>query len=462
MSLLAPVLAGLLAASAAGAAETAPSASPFAARRAALLARMPAGSVAVLRAPAEPDQSVDPFRQDSDFWYLTGFPDSDAVALLRPGAADGKRYVLFVRPKDFGEEQWSGWRVGVDAARSEHGADDAHPIADFEQRARELLKGAQSLLIRDGGDGAFREALLAAWHRGDADARALRPAADLGPLVHQLRLVKDAAEQALLRRAAALSVEGHRAAMAALRPGRHEYHLKAKIVEACLAGGAARVAYPPIVGSGPNAVVLHYNRDDRRMAAGEMVVNDSGCEYERYASDVTRSYPVSGRFTPEQRAIYQVVLDAQKAGLAKVRPGTSMTELYNTTVEVVVDGLRRLGLLAGERDAIIRQREFRKFYPHGCCHWVGLDVHDAGSYGVPENVERPERYSQSSATLAAGMVLTVEPGIYIPEGSTSDRKWWNIGARIEDTVLVTPGGADCLSCAAPKEIGDLEKALQSN
>lgn len=432
----------------------------FAARRAAVFARIPPGGVAVLHAAVESNQEVGgSYRQDSNFWYLTGFGEPEAVAVLRPQAPAGARYVLFVQPRDFAQEQWTGWRAGPEGARAANGADEAHAIKDIWDRLPELLRGASLLLYDDGGDAGFRERLLSAWNAGNADAAAPRPIAALGPVVHQMRLLKDPAEQALLRRAAGLSADAHRAAMAAVRPGRHEYDLEAAMLATCRAGGAARMAYPPIVGSGRNSVILHYERNDKRLEPGDMIVNDTGCEYGMYASDVTRSYPVSGRFSPEQKAVYEIVLAAQKAGFERIRPGTPLADVHKATVEVIADGLLKLGLVSGDREEVIRSRAYQKFYPHGCCHWVGLGVHDPGSYGYPEGVARFERYMHASTRLEPGMVLTVEPGIYIPEEATTDRRFWNIGVRIEDTVLVTPAGPECLSCAAPREAAEVEKAI---
>ena len=219
------------------------------------------------------------------------------------------------------------------------------------------------------------------------------------------------------------------------------------------------MAYPPIVASGRNSVILHHEKDDKRLEAGEIIVNDTGCEYSMYAADVTRSYPVSGRFSPEQRKIYEIVLAAQKAGIAQVRPGVPIKDVHNATVRVIVDGLLSLGILSGDREEIFQSRSYQRFYPHGSSHWIGLAVHDVGSYGTPPGIARPERYGKSEAKLEPGMALTVEPGIYIPERSTADPKWWNIGVRIEDVVLVTPGGMECLSCGAPREIPDIEKLI---
>jgi Xaa-Pro aminopeptidase len=443
------------------AARPAPTPAFFESHREKFLSRLPAGSLAVFRAAAESpaDARADTRRQDSDFWYLTGFEEPDAVAVFLPGAAKTGRYILFVQPKDFAAEQWTGWRAGVEGAKKDYGAGEAHPVADFWSRFPGLSAGAQSLYYGAGEDREFQRRLLDVWNAGNANAVSPRPAAEASPILAGLRLIKDGIEQDLLREASRLSAEAHRAAMAQTAPGRHEYDLKAAMVGVCLSGGAARTAYPSIVGSGRNSVILHYERDDKKLENGEILVNDTGCEYSMYAADVTRSYPVSGRFSAEQRKIYEIVLAAQKAGLARVRPGTPIKDVFNATVDVVVDGLLRLGILSGTRDEIIRTRAYQKFYPHGSSHWIGLNVHDVGSYAYPPGVERLERYAKAEVKLEPGMALTVEPGIYIPERSTADPKWWNIGVRIEDTVLVTPQGMECLSCDAPKEIADLESAL---
>jgi len=436
----------------------------FAAHRSAFLSRLPEGSVAVLHAAPAGSEEVDVlYRQSSDFWYLTGLTEPDAVAVFRPGAPDGRSYFLFVRPRDFAQEQWTGWRTGVDGAKKDFGAGEAYPVDDFWKDLPKFSSGARMLCYGDGGDAPFREQLLNQWRARDAQSAELRPAADVGPLLHQARLVKDPAEQALLRRAAELSVGAHLAAMRAARPGAPEYAVQAAFENVCTSGGAARNAYPPIVASGPNAVILHYEKNERRMNAGDVIVNDSACEYQMYAADVTRSYPVSGAFSPEQRAIYQIVLEAQKAGFARVKPGAAFHEVHDATVDVVVDGLLKLGVLKGDRAEIIRKRAYAKFYPHGSSHWLGMNVHDVGSYGFTNpDAPRIERYSMAQTKLAPGMALTVEPGIYIPNDAEGvDPKWRGIGVRIEDDVLVTPAGMDCLSCGAPREIADVEKAMRA-
>jgi Xaa-Pro aminopeptidase len=460
------LLLAALAVPAHGAESVPPSLGPelFAAHRAAFLAKVPAGAVAILRGAPEGSGEVDAlYREGSDFWYLTGLTEPDAVAVLAPGAPEGSRFLLFVHPRDFAQEQWTGWRTGTEGATKDFHADAAFPLDDFWKKLPALEKGSRMLIFSAGGDSAFRDKLLEGWRSGDAQSAELRPAADAGPLLHQLRLVKDATEQALLKRAAELSAAGHVAAMKETRPGQYEYALRAALEATCTRGGAARTAYPSIVGSGPNSVILHYERDDRRMNAGEMIVNDSACEYEMYAADVTRSYPVSGKFSPEQRAIYDLVLRAQKAGFAKVRPGAAFHEVHDATVDVIVDGLLELGILHGDRAQVMKNRSYTAFYPHGSSHWLGMNVHDAGSYGFSDpDAPRLERYSLAQARLEPGMAFTVEPGIYIRDHSDGvDPKWWNIGVRIEDDVLVTPAGMECLSCGAPREIADVEKAIRT-
>jgi len=433
----------------------------FAAHREKLLARLPPGSIAVFHAaPARDGVSGDPYRQDSDFWYLTGLDEPEAVAVLQPGAPRESRYVLFVQPRDFAAEQWTGWRAGVEGAVKELGAGQAFPSADFFGRFAALAPPATSLFYDSGGDEAFAGKLLAAWNATNANSAAPRPAADAAPITAALRLVKDEVEKKLLREACAISADAHLAAMRATAPGRHEYDIKAAMVGLCLSRGAARMAYPPIVGAGRNSVILHYERDDKELRDGEVIVNDTGCEFQMYAADVTRTFPVSGRFSPDQRKIYELVFAAQEAGFAAVKPGAAFHEVYDATVRVVVDGLLSLGILTGDRNELVKSRAYQKFYPHGSSHWIGLDVHDVGSYTNPDGVARLERYGLSQTKLEPGMALTVEPGIYIPENSTADPRWWNIGVRIEDTVLVTPQGYECLSCGAPRALADIERTME--
>ena len=436
----------------------------FAAHRAALVAELPKDAVVVLRGPAEPPQEVgDAYRADSNFWYLTGFPEPDAIAVLRPSAPQGKRYLLFVRPNEWRTEQWTGRRAGIEGAKSIYGADAGHAVADFEKESRESFRGAKALYYLDAGDEKFREKLLTRWNRMAGTGPELLPATDVTVAVGQMRLLKDATELALLREAVTLSVRGHRAAMALAAAGVNEGVLKAAQVSACLAGGAVRMAYPPIVGSGPNSVIFHYPEANRTMQAGDIVVNDTACEYGMYAADVTRTYPVGGTFSPEQKALYEIVLAAQKAGIAKAVAGASYHEIQDAAVAVTVDGLVKLGLLKGTRDELVKDRSFARFLPHGTGHWLGLDVHDAGSYepGVwPDPKDRFAASMSYAAKLRPGMVFTVEPGIYIPAKMDGvDPKWWNTGVRIEDDILVTEKGPECLSCDLPRELADVERAV---
>ena len=449
-----PVLAG----------PAAPGPEWFAAHRAALVAKLPPDAVVVLRAPAEPPQEVgDAYRADSNFWYLTGFAEPDAIAVLRPSAPEGKRYLFFVRPNEWKTEQWTGRRAGLEGAKSVHRADESYPVADFEKESRAALRGAKSLFYLDAGDETFREKLLTGWNRMAHAGTEGLPATDVSVLAGQMRLVKDATELALLKEAVALSVRGHRAAMALAAPGVNEGVLKAAQVSACLAGGSVRMAYPPIVGSGPNSVIFHYPDASRTMQAGEILVNDTACEYGMYAADVTRTYPVDGKFSAEQKALYEIVLAAQKAGIAKAVAGAAYHEIQDAAIAVTVDGLLKLGLLKGTREELVKDRSFANFLPHGTGHWLGLDVHDAGSYEPAAWPDPKDRFgtSMSFATkLKPGMVLTVEPGIYIPAKMEGvDAKWWNTGVRIEDDILVTEKGPECLSCDLPRELADVERAV---
>jgi len=459
--MLALLLAAAVAATTAAVAAATP-APDLAARRAKLEASLaPGDAIFVLAtAPEGASEVGDPYRPDSDFWYLTGFEEPGAVAVL--GGPDG--YALFVRPADFTAEQWTGRRAGIDGAKARTGAKAVYPIADLDRKLAEYFKHAHTVPFRlgysDGGDRAFRSRLLDLWAKAGEYASVVRPTADVRPLLHQHRLVKDQAEIAAMRRAAELSAKAHVAAMKVVRPDAFEYDVKAQLVKTCLEGGASRMAYPSIVGSGPNSVLLHYDKAERRMKAGEIIVNDTACELGLYAADITRSYPVSGKFSANQRAIYEIVLAAQKAGIEKIAPGVTYHEVYDTTVAVIVDGLLKLGILKGDRAEIVAKKSYKAFYPHGCCHWIGLNVHDPGSYDYGDTTDRYTRYATANAKLEAGMVLTVEPGVYIPEKAPGvDARWWNLGVRIEDDILVTKDGRECLSCAAPRELVDVEAAL---
>ena len=437
----------------------------FRAHRDKFLAKLPPGSVAILRSAPIRMMSNDteyPYRQDSDFYYLTGIDEPDAIAVLRPGAGDGKRYILFLRARDARREIYEGQRTGPDGAVAEYGADAGFPTSDFQGSLLRMesprqgpvggyLAGVDRIFLHDGGDIAWVEKFRASLDAMRAREMGPSTVVDAREILHEMRLVKDADEVALLRRAADISAKAHILAMASAAPGRYEFEVQQALDSYCLSNGARRMAYPSIAASGPNSVFLHWSKNDRQMKEGDVLLNDSGAEYGSYATDITRTYPVNGRFSTEQRAVYEVVLAAQKAAIARVRPGVAHDEIEKTSARAQTEGLVRMGLLSGDVEKLIADRTYFQFTRHGVSHWVGMDVHDPSRY----------RTASASRALEPGMVLTVEPGIYIPANMAGvDPKWWNIGVRIEDTLLVTPTGSECLSCAAPKEIADVERAVR--
>ncbi|HTV75288.1 MAG TPA: aminopeptidase P N-terminal domain-containing protein [Candidatus Acidoferrales bacterium] len=390
------------------------------------------------------------YRQDSDFFYLTGFSEPEAVLVIAPQRA-GEAVTLFLRPRKRDQEIWTGRRLGVEAAAATLGLDAAYPIDEFDRRLADFLVGAPTLYYAFGRDEAFdrrvHAALTEARYRvrrgGTAPSTFIEPAT----LVHELRLHKSAAEIETMRRAAQITRIGHVAAMSATRPGLYEYELEAIIEFQYRLHGAQDVAYPSIVASGENACILHYNSNRDELRDGTLLLVDSGCEVDSYASDVTRTWPVNGRFTPEQRAIYEIVLRAQETAIGHVRPGEPFDAYHNVAKRVLTEGLIDLGLLSGSIDGCIESKAIDAFYPHRAGHWIGLDVHDAGRY---KNLDDTYR------TLEAGMVLTVEPGLYIQPDSDADERFRGIGVRIEDDVLCTTGGPDILSAGIPKTIADVE------
>lgn len=442
-----------------------PPAAMFRAHREKFLAQLPPNSIAILHATPLKIMSNDVeylYRQDSDFWYLTGIPDSDAIAVFRPKAADGRRYVVFVRPRDARVESYEGPRAGPAEAAAAYGADEAFSSEEFLDRmvrydatSRSFagyLAGVEKLFLSDGGDVEWADRV-----RGEV---ARMRARDVGPstvvdareLLHEMRVVKDPEEIALIRRATEISARAHTLAMRAAAPGRYEFEIQQALDSYCLANGARRMAYPSIVASGPNSVFLHWDRNDRKIEDGDVILNDSGAEYGYYATDITRTYPASGRFSAEQRAIYEIVLAAQKAAMAEVKPGVPHARIELAAARVQTEGLVRLGLLKGDVERLVKDNRHRALTKHGISHWVGLDVHDVGRYSA----------GVGSRLLAPGMVFTIEPGIYVSSNAPGiDRKWWNIGVRVEDVVLVTETGYECLSCSAPSEIAEVEKTVQS-
>jgi Xaa-Pro aminopeptidase len=442
-----------------------PPAAMFRAHREKFLAKLPPNSIAILHATPLKTMSNDVeylYRQDSDFWYLTGIADPDAIAVFRPDAADGRRYLVFVRPHDARVESYDGPRAGPAEAVAAYGADEAFSSEEFFDRMAQYdatsrtysgyLTGVEKLYLADGGDLEWADRVRDNVARMRARDAGPSTVVDVRELIHEMRVVKDAAEIALIRRATEISARAHTLAMKAAAPGRYEFEVQQALDSYCFANGARRMAYPSIVASGPNSVFLHWDRNDRKIEDGDVILNDSGAEYGYYATDITRTYPANGRFNAEQRAIYEIVLAAEKAAMSEVKPGVPHARVGLAAARVQTEGLVRLGLLKGDVERLVKDNGHRLLTKHGISHWVGLDVHDAGRYST----------GFESRVLEPGMVFTIEPGIYVPANAAGiDRKWWNIGVRVEDILLVTDTGYECLSCSAPREIADVEKTVQS-
>jgi len=392
------------------------------------------------------------YRQDSDLFYLCGLDEPGSVLLLSTVHAE-HRAVLFVRPRDPAREVWDGPRVGVDGAVSQHGVNAAYPLGELADKLPDYLQDAPQLYYRLGRDRGFDERVLSALDvvRSRARTGVLPPRTivDPGTIVHEMRLRKSPAEIQTMLRAADITTEAHVRTMAIAKPGLYEYELEAELMRVFRARGAERPAYGSIVGSGPNATILHHRRNDRRIEDGELVLIDAGAEFGYYACDVTRTFPVSGRFSPAQRAIYDLVLSAQLAAIAAVRPGTTLPAIHQVALDVLVEGLVALGLIDGPFQEAMEQERYKPYYMHRTSHWLGMDVHDVGDYFV----------AKQPRVLEPGFVLTIEPGLYIANGSPCDPKWHGIGVRIEDDVLVTADGGQVLTPNIPKSAADVEEHL---
>ena len=413
-----------------------------------------AGEDAILVLPAAPVRvrSHDthyPYRQDSDFWYLCGFPEPDAVLVLVPGRKHGEA-LLFCRERDPEREAWDGPRFGQDGAVESFGMDDAYPIEDLDEILPGLLEGRSRVYYHFGRDAEFDLKLIGWVNRVRAQVRhGAQPPhefLELGHLLHEQRLFKSRDEIRLMEKAAAISVRAHQAAMRAARPGIHEYELQAE-VERVFRAADACPAYASIVGAGANGCVLHYVANTGKARDGDLVLIDAGAEYRNYAADITRTFPVNGRFTKEQRALHDLVGAAQAAALACARPGVAFAALHETVVEVLSEGLLRLGLLKGSLEKCIAGEHYRQFYRHKSGHWLGLDVHDVGDY----------RIDGQSRLLEPGMVLTIEPGLYVGADDTSvAAKWRGIGIRTEDDVLITADGHRVLTEGLARSADEIE------
>lgn len=426
------------------------------ARRRRQLMRM-AGEDAIAILPAAPrrirsNDTHYPYRQDSDFWYLSGFPEPEAVLVLVPGRRHGEA-LLFCRERDPGREAWDGPRAGPEGAVERHGFDDAYPITDLDDILPGLLEGRSRVYYHFGRDVEFDLKLIGWVNRvRDLARQGAQPPhefLELGHLLHELRLFKSRDELRLMKRAADISAEAHLAAMRAARPGMREYEVEAALQYVFRRHGAVP-AYEPIVGAGANACVLHYVANDAPMREGDLLLIDAGAEVDGYAADITRTFPVSGRYSKEQRAICRIVLDAQRAALAQSVPGKSWDAPHQAAVEVIAEGLLSLGLLRGSLRQVLKSGAYKRFYMHKTGHWLGLDVHDVGEYRVDGEYRE----------LEPGMVYTVEPGVYIAPGSKGvPAKWQGIGVRIEDDVAITAAGHEVLTAAAPKDIDAIEALL---
>ncbi|GHE21283.1 Xaa-Pro aminopeptidase [Halomonas urumqiensis] len=423
-------------------------------RRRALMAALPADSAVLLPGASLVTRSRDsdfPFRQNSDFHYLTGFAEPEALLLLLPGRRDGES-VLFCQDRDPTMEAWTGIRLGAAGAVREHGVDQAFENAKRDERLAELLDGRHTLYLPLADEHALALAddvrsRLAA--RGRQGARPPEAYADICGLLHEHRLTKSEAELALLRHAAELSARGHVRTMRAARPGLAEYHLQAELEHEFVWQGGSGPAYASIVGGGANACVLHYIENRAALREGDLVLIDAGAEFDLYAGDITRTFPVNGRFSDAQKALYEVVLAVQERAVAAVRPGVTLVEIHAGVVRGLAEGLIGLGLLAGDVQARIDDDSVKRFYLHSTSHWLGLDVHDVGTY----------RRDGKPRPLEPGMVLTVEPGLYIPADDDIPAAYRGIGIRIEDDVVVTASGAEVLTGGVPKQVAEIEALM---
>jgi len=422
----------------------------FARRRKHLMELIGSSGIAIVVAAPERIRSRDThfiYRQDSDFFYLTGFLEPEAVAVLVPGRPQGE-FLLFCRERNPDREQWDGPRSGPEGAVAEFGADDAFPISDLDDILPGLLERSDRVYYSIGGNEfdqkllAFIQTLNSKRQSGHAPSELVA----LDHLLHEMRLFKSRAETSVMRQAARIAVGAHSRAMRACRPGMKEYELEAEFVHEFRRNGA-ECSYPPIVAAGVNACILHYRSNDAPLVDGDLVLIDAGCEFGMYASDVTRTFPVNGRFSAPQRELYEVVLEANKTATTKAVPGNHWNDPHDAAVGVVTRGLKDLGLLKGRVPQLVKSMAYRQFFMHKTGHWLGLDVHDVGDYKVADHWR----------LLEPGMVMTIEPGVYVSANDkTVDKRWRGIGIRIEDDVQVTREGPDVLTRGIPTTVAEIE------
>ena len=427
----------------------------FSRRRKQLMRMMGEESIAIL--PASPVRSrnrdVDyPYRPDSDFYYLTGFSEPESVAVLMPGRDHGE-YVLFCRERDPEKETWNGRRAGQEGARSVYHAEDSFPITDIDDILPGLLEQCDKVYYTMGCDPGFDNRLLG-WlkiirQNARSGARTPDEFVSLEHLLHDMRLFKSKHEVKQMQRAMEVSIAAHKRAMRVCKPGMMEYEIEAELLYEFHKAGCG-FAYPSIVGGGENGCILHYTDNNDELRDGDLLLIDAGAEHNCYAADITRTFPVNGKFTAEQKAVYEVVLEAQLAAIDAVKPGNQWQDPHHTAVRVLADGMSQLKILKGSADYLIETEKYKQLYMHRTGHWLGMDVHDVGDYKVGDEWRE----------LEAGMVMTVEPGMYIAEGSPEvHERWWNIGIRIEDDVLVTQKGRKVLSHKMPKAVDEIESLM---
>lgn len=425
-------------------------------RRKALMGMMEKGDIVILPAAPVRVRNRDAeyrYRPDSDFYYLSGFPEPEAVLVLVPGRKHGE-YILFCRERDPEMETWNGRRAGQEGACNSYGADDSFPIGDIDDILPGLLENTSRVFYTMGCNPEFDKRVIG-WVnglRGKARAGIHTPGefVSLDHLLHEMRLIKSAAEIKVMRHAAQVSVAAHIRAMQSCQPGMMEYQVEAELSHEFMRRAGAAHAYTSIVGGGGNGCILHYVDNNDTLKDGDLLLIDAGCEVDCYASDITRTFPVNGRFSRAQKAIYDLVLAAQDAAIAQVRPGNHWNEPHEAAVETITRGLIDLGLLKGGVANLIRKQSYKKFYMHRTGHWLGMDVHDVGDYKLGDEWR----------VFEPGMVLTVEPGLYIPAASKGvAKKWWDIGVRIEDDVLVTRDGCELLTAGLPRSSEEIEATM---
>lgn len=430
-------------------------AAEFKQRRRRLMRQMGRGSVAIIPAAQHALRNRDveyPFRQDSDFYYLTGFNEPNAVAVLCPKRNKGE-YLLFCAERDPALEIWVGPKAGVEGAKTDYGANDAFSLADIDEILPGLLEGCDKLYYSMGYHPGFDQRVIDWVNQIRANARSgAQPPGEivvLDHLLHELRLFKSNREIRNMRQAAKISEQAHKRAMRVCKPGLTEYEVEAELLQHFRRNNCD-TAYASIVGGGKNACVLHYVDNNEALKDGDLLLIDAGAEKELYASDITRTFPINGKFSPAQKAIYNIVLAAQLAAIKRIKPGNYWNHPHESAVKVITKGLLKLGLLKGNVTKLIKDEAYKRFFMHRTGHWLGMDVHDVGSYKLNDRWRKFE----------PGMTLTVEPGIYIPAGTKGvAKKWWNIGVRIEDDVLVTKQGCEVLSAGLPKTVDDIEALM---